>query len=74
MYTCENKQIIGQIEAHPLKKNPTVGYVNFYFLVPEFRGTGLGRLLARRLHDRGVQKRRLYNNAAQVNAFESART
>ena len=45
VHMWKNKQIIGQIEAHPLKKNPLVGYVNFYFLVPEFRGTGLGQLL-----------------------------
>ena len=45
VHMWKNEQIIGQIEAHPLTKNPLVGYVNFYFLLPEFRGTGLGQLL-----------------------------
>ncbi len=33
--------IVGQMEARPLPKAPDVGYVNLYYLAPDWRGKGL---------------------------------
>jgi GNAT superfamily N-acetyltransferase len=41
----QNSEIIGQVTAGKWKQDPTVGYVNLYYLVPEKRGKGLSRFL-----------------------------
>ena len=38
-------QIIGQIEMGRLASDHSIGYVNLFYLIPERRGQGLGRLL-----------------------------
>lgn len=38
-------RIIGQTEMRLVEGEPGVGYVNLFYVVPEFRGRGLGRLL-----------------------------
>lgn len=40
-----NGKIIGQLELGELKAQPEVGYVNLYYLAPEFRGKGFAPLL-----------------------------
>lgn len=38
-------EIIGQIELGKLKTDPSVGYVNLYYLLPQYRGQGFSALL-----------------------------
>lgn len=37
--------IVGQIEMSRFKNDPRMGYVNLYYLAPDYRNRGLGRLL-----------------------------
>jgi RimJ/RimL family protein N-acetyltransferase len=39
------ERIVGQTEMRLVKDEPGVGYVNLFYLLPEFRGRGLGRML-----------------------------
>jgi ribosomal protein S18 acetylase RimI-like enzyme len=41
----QGEHIIGQTEMRFVEGEPRVGYVNLFFVLPEFRGRGLGRLL-----------------------------
>ena len=41
---CEG-EIIGQLEGRFDRQSPTVGYVNLYYLAPEWRGRGLASAL-----------------------------
>lgn len=45
VHVWSGDQIIGQIELGTLRDDPTKGYVNLYYLVPELRGRGLGAQL-----------------------------
>jgi ribosomal protein S18 acetylase RimI-like enzyme len=45
VHVWQGEQIIGQIEMRRWKHDPTVGYVNLFYLIPEFRGQGLGQQL-----------------------------
>jgi ribosomal protein S18 acetylase RimI-like enzyme len=38
-------RIVGQTEMRLIEGEPGVGYVNLFYVVPEFRGRGLGRVL-----------------------------
>jgi ribosomal protein S18 acetylase RimI-like enzyme len=38
-------RIVGQTEMRLFAEDPRIGYVSFFYLVPECRGQGLGRLL-----------------------------
>jgi ribosomal protein S18 acetylase RimI-like enzyme len=40
-------EIIGQIEMGRFRLDPSIGYVNLFYLTPEFRGKGLGGQLDR---------------------------
>jgi RimJ/RimL family protein N-acetyltransferase len=41
----EGSRIVGQTELRLLEDEPGVGYVSLFYLVPECRGQGLGRML-----------------------------
>ena len=45
VHIFENNKIIGQIEMGRWKKDASVGYVNLFYLIPEYRGQGLGAQL-----------------------------
>ena len=45
VHVWENETVIGQIEMSVKKDDPKVGYVNFYYLIPEKRGKGFSSLL-----------------------------
>lgn len=45
VHVWQGEQIIGQIEMRRWKLDPKVGYVNLFYLIPEFRGLGLGQQL-----------------------------
>lgn len=45
VHVWEQDTIIGQMEFGRLKSEPTYGYVNLYYLIPEKRGQGLGARL-----------------------------
>ena len=47
LHVWEGEQIIGQIEMSRWKHNLSVGYVNLFYLIPEFRGQGFGQQLDR---------------------------
>jgi ribosomal protein S18 acetylase RimI-like enzyme len=40
-----DERIVGQTEMRLVEGEPGVGYVNLFYLLPEFRGRGLGRVL-----------------------------
>ena len=40
-------QLVGQIELRGGREDPSEGYVNLYYLIPERRGSGLGEALDR---------------------------
>lgn len=44
VHVWERGEIIGQMEMRP-RGNPPFGYINLFYLVPEVRGSGLGRSL-----------------------------
>ena len=41
----DGERIVGQTEMRFIDGEPGVGYVNLFYLLPEFRGRGLGRML-----------------------------
>lgn len=45
VHVWRDEKIIGQIEMGRVATNPTVGYVNLFYLIPSARGQGLGVLL-----------------------------
>ncbi|MEM8832459.1 MAG: GNAT family N-acetyltransferase [Cyanobacteria bacterium P01_G01_bin.19] len=47
LHVWKGEQIIGQIEMGRWKHNPSVGYINLFYLIPEFRGQGFGQQLDR---------------------------
>ncbi|MGV2827766.1 GNAT family N-acetyltransferase [Myxosarcina sp. GI1(2024)] len=47
VHVWQEEQIIGQIEISRWKHDSSVGYVNLFYLIPEFRGRGFGRQLER---------------------------
>lgn len=47
VHVWKGEQIIGQMEMSRWKHSPNVGYVNLFYLIPEFRGQGLGQQLDR---------------------------
>ncbi|GAB4474937.1 MAG: hypothetical protein OHK0037_36020 [Elainellaceae cyanobacterium] len=63
VHLWQNEQIIGQIELGRWKRDPSVGYVNLFYLAPDFRGRGLGAHLdeyaAQFFWERGHRRARL---------------
>lgn len=47
VHIWKGEQIIGQIEMGFWKNDSSVGYVNLFYLIPEFRGQGFGQQLDR---------------------------
>jgi GNAT superfamily N-acetyltransferase len=45
VHVWRGETIIGQIEMGKLRRDPTCGYVNLYYLIASERGQGLGKLL-----------------------------
>ena len=45
VHVWKDNEIIGQIEMRRWRIDPSVGYVNLYYLIPEYRGRGIGCLL-----------------------------
>jgi GNAT superfamily N-acetyltransferase len=45
VHVWKEDRIIGQIEMRRWRDDPSIGYVNLFYLVPEFRGQGLGQQL-----------------------------
>jgi aminoglycoside 6'-N-acetyltransferase len=41
----QGERIVGQTEMRLVDDEPGVGYVNLFYLLPDFRGRGLGRML-----------------------------
>jgi ribosomal protein S18 acetylase RimI-like enzyme len=76
MHLWSGERIVGQMEMR-MDDEPGVGYVSLFYLAPEFRGQGLGRML----HDhavkvfkaRGLQRMRLsvaQRNAAAIDFYQ----
>jgi ribosomal protein S18 acetylase RimI-like enzyme len=42
VHVWQGDEIVGQVELGSHKMNPSIGYVNLYYLRPDKRGTGLG--------------------------------
>jgi len=42
VFALLDQKIIGLVDAYPQKNNPKVGFITFIYLLPEFRGQGLG--------------------------------
>lgn len=47
VHVWQREQVIGQIEMRRWKHDLSVGYVNLFYLIPEFRGRGFGQQLDR---------------------------
>lgn len=45
VHVWKGSAIIGQMEMGRFKGDPTIGYVNLYYLAPEYRNQGLGSFL-----------------------------
>ncbi|MBD2168314.1 GNAT family N-acetyltransferase [Calothrix membranacea FACHB-236] len=45
VHVWKQEQIIGQIEMMRCRNDSSVGYVNLFYLTPEFRGLGFGQQL-----------------------------
>jgi RimJ/RimL family protein N-acetyltransferase len=45
VHLWQGERIVGQAEMRLLEEEPDVGYVSLFYLVPEVRGQGLGRVL-----------------------------
>ncbi len=45
VHLFENDKIIGQVEVGFFSKDPSIGYVNLYYLIPSKRGAGLSSVL-----------------------------
>lgn len=45
MHLWDDDEIIGQIELSDYTKDPSIGFVMLYYLIPKVRGTGCGKLL-----------------------------
>ncbi|WP_417693985.1 GNAT family N-acetyltransferase [Pseudomonas sp.] len=45
VHAWDETQIVGQIEMSLLKAEPAVGYIHFFYLTPEWRSRGAGKLL-----------------------------
>lgn len=47
IHIWKGEQIIGQIEMGRWQNDSSIGYVNLFYLIPEFRGQGFGQQLDR---------------------------
>jgi GNAT superfamily N-acetyltransferase len=73
VHVWRESRIIGQIELGRSRRDPAIGYVNLYYLVPEVRGTGVGDRLeehVRRFFEHlGIRKARLSVSPSNSRAF-----
>jgi len=70
VHVWRENRIIGQMEMGRSRREPSIGYVNLYYLVPEVRGTGVADQLEEHVRQffehLGFQKARL--NVSPSNA------
>ena len=63
VHVWQGDRIIGQMELDALRTDPTIGYINLYYLIPKVRGTGVSKSLddyaVRFLKSKGHTKARL---------------
>jgi len=45
VHVLDETHVVGQIEMSVLKTEPVVGYIHFFYLIPEWRSRGAGKLL-----------------------------
>lgn len=45
VHVWNGEHIVGQMEMRRSQDNPSAGYVNLFYLIPEYRGQGVGGLL-----------------------------
>lgn len=45
VHVFKDARIIGQVEMMRWKEDPNIGYVNLFYLIPDFRGQGFGAQL-----------------------------
>ncbi len=73
VHLWEGERIVGQAEVRLVPEDPGLGYVNLFYLRPECRGEGLGRLLhehaARTFRARGMRAMRLSASRANRRAI-----
>lgn len=77
VHVWENDQIIGQVEIGTLRTDPSIGYVNLYYLKKEKRGHGYAPLLdqytSKVFKEMGLKKARLSvspTNARAIKFYE----
>ena len=74
VHVWKGGEIVGQLEARPLPKAKHVGYVNLYYLAPQWRGKGLSDSLDEYindwLHSCGCHKVQLSVSPSNVRAFK----
>jgi GNAT superfamily N-acetyltransferase len=63
VHVWQGDRIIGQMEMGAFKPDPSIGYINLYYLIAEFRGTGISKELdeyaIQLLRSKGHKKARL---------------
>jgi L-amino acid N-acyltransferase YncA len=73
MHVWQSNRIVGQMELGAWKDDPTVGYINLYYLAPEARGTGLSKALddyaVRTLRAKGHSEARLCVSPSNARAL-----
>ncbi len=73
VHLLQDGRIVGQAEVRLVHGEPDVGYVNLFYVVPECRGRGLGRVLhehaVRVFRARGMRRLRLSVSLANVDAL-----
>lgn len=74
VHVWEGEQIVGQIEMRRWKHYLNAGYVNLFYLIPEFRGRGFGKQLDRYaanfFNQLGCQSARLSVNPTNLIAIK----
>ncbi|MBF0315639.1 MAG: GNAT family N-acetyltransferase [Oligoflexia bacterium] len=45
VFALHDKKIIGLVDAFPMPKNIHIGFISFVYLIPEYRGKSVGKIL-----------------------------
>lgn len=73
VHVWEGEQIIGQMELGRFRPDPSIGYVNLYYLIEDKRGCGYSRFLdeyaSEYLRLRGYRKARLSVSPTNIRAM-----